>query len=296
MARRTAAHVVLVVVACAAAAAASAQSLQRLTIQSFVLSTESVHPQVDVPFRIIVTLRVRERVSAIADLNLPMLAQLELLGDERQTTSDPHGTQYREIITVVAHTAGPLAIAAATLQAVDARDGKPKQWFTNDLVLSVGTPPGRMLSGFASTAFAAARIAAMLIGVGIAIVLAILFVRRRRAASPQLVAAAAPAVPEPPALDPREAWRRQIDDALVVLRAERSRAAAVRVRAAIWHLIGASEGETLADVLRRPGSQEALLRTTLISLERSAFTHDGDLPSAVDAAVAALERYAEAFG
>ncbi|MBV8531133.1 MAG: hypothetical protein JO104_07425, partial [Candidatus Eremiobacteraeota bacterium] len=82
-------------------------------------------------------------------------------------------------------------------------------------------------------------------------------------------------------------------DALTVLRAERTRGAAVAVRAAIWRLIGASDGETLGDVLRRPESSDATMRHLLIALERSAFTYDGDLRAAIDDACAALERYAE---
>ncbi len=81
---------------------------------------------------------MRERVAQITNLNLPLLADVELLGDERQTLSGRDGTQYREAITVVAHHAGSLAIAPATLQAIDARDGKPKQWYTNGLTLYVG--------------------------------------------------------------------------------------------------------------------------------------------------------------
>ena len=39
------------------------------------------------PFHLIVTLRVRERVTRIDNLELPLLAELELLGDERETQS-----------------------------------------------------------------------------------------------------------------------------------------------------------------------------------------------------------------
>ncbi len=66
----------------------------------------------------------------------------------------------------------------------------------------------------------------------------------------------------------------------------------MRVRAAVWRTIGASEGATLADVLRRPGSDEVPLRDVLIALERSAFTYDADLSPAIEDACGALERYA----
>ena len=83
MARKLTAPLILVAVACLAAVGSGrGQTLQRLTVQSFVLSADTMQPQVDVPFHVIVTLHVRERVGEITSLQLPMLAQFELLGDE----------------------------------------------------------------------------------------------------------------------------------------------------------------------------------------------------------------------
>lgn len=275
--------------------AARGQTLQRLTVQSFVLSSDTVTPQVDAPFHLIVTLRVRERARGIANLQLPMLAQLELLGDERQTVSDSRGTQYREVVTVVAHAYGPITIAPATLQAIDARDGKSKQWYTNDLALTVGSPRARILNGLAGALLVGlAQIFTVLLWVavlGAVVIFTVVLVRRRRAAVP--ISAPVPAAPEAVAgLTEAQLRRRRIDDALVVLRAEHTRSAAVRVRSAVWRTIGAPDGETLGDVLRRPGSNEPALREVLVALERSAFTYDEDLQAAIDDACAALERYA----
>jgi hypothetical protein len=270
-----------------------------LTVESFVLSADTLQPQVDTPFHVIVTLHVRESVSEITNLQLPMLAQLDLLGDERQTVSGPRGTQYREVVTVVAHTDGRIVIAPATLQAIDAHDGKAKQWFTNDLPLSVHSSATRIVNGVAVGLFAhVARVLAALLWLALlvgAVVLTVFLLRRRApVASPPVVAVSyqqAP-IPEAPLVSEAERRRQQIRDALLVLRAERTRSAAVRVRAAIWRVIGAPEGETLGDVLRRPGCGEGTLRDLLVALERSAFTYDEDLPGAIDDACAALERYA----
>ncbi len=87
--------------------------------------------------------------------------------------------------------------------------------------------------------------------------------------------------------------RQEIEDALTVLRAEGTRVAAVRVRTAVWRMVGASEGETLADVLRRPQTNDPVQRRLLIALERSAFTYDDDLRAAINDACAALASYAE---
>ncbi|MGA7094228.1 MAG: hypothetical protein WBX23_09360, partial [Candidatus Cybelea sp.] len=137
MVRRALAGLVAALCFVAPFSVAGAQSLQRLTVESFVLSSDTAAPKIDTPFHLTVTLRVRERVARIDNLDLPILAQLELLGDERETASGPRGTLYRESITVVAHDGGALTIAPATFQAIDARDGKPKQWFTNELRLRV---------------------------------------------------------------------------------------------------------------------------------------------------------------
>jgi hypothetical protein len=275
----------------ASAGSVPAQGLARLTVLSFALASDTNAPRIDIPFHLILTLRVRERVSQIANVNLPILAELELLGDERETVSGSHGTLYRETITVVAHQTGAIAIAPATLQAIDARDGKPKEWYTNGLTLRVaGAAPHvlrdalRLLRGVALALF---WVLLWLLGIGCIVLAVVLIFRRGRR---PVVAARAPApAPRPPIIE--RSWREQAEDALVVLRAERSRSAAVAVRAAIWRMIGASDGETLGDVLRQPEAHEETMRQLLIALERSAFTYDDDLPRAIEDACSALERY-----
>jgi hypothetical protein len=268
-----------------------AQLLQRLTVQSFALAADTDKPQVDVPFHLIVVLRVRERVTAIENLELPILAELELRGDERRLESVPAGTLYRETIAVVAHHGGTIAIGPAVLQAVDARDRRPKQYSTNGLTLTVtgssAPVPGieNPLEGIAQLAF---RLSLWIGGLVCAIVVVALIFRRRPAPPPVRAALAEPA---PPVLQLRS-QRDELLDAATVLRAERTRATAVRVRMLLWRMVGASEGETLADVLQRPQAENPAMRELLRALERAAFTYDDDLSAAVDAACGSLERYA----
>jgi hypothetical protein len=268
----------------------SAQALMRLAVQSFTLSSDNARPHVDEPFHLIVALRVRQRVDRVANLELPMLADVELLGDERQTVSTPGGTQYREAITVVAHRAGAIAFAPATLQAIDARDGKPKQWYTNGVtvyVSGVSAPALRQEAGLLMQRTAAAlRLLLWLLGIAAIVAVIVALLRRR---PPRRIAVPVVAFEPPPPVIVRTR-RDQFEDALTVLRAERTRASAVAVRTAIWRMLGASEGETLGDVLRRPESSDPVMRDLLIALERSAFTYDGDLRGAIEDACAALER------
>ncbi|HVN68894.1 MAG TPA: hypothetical protein VMU38_04455 [Candidatus Binatia bacterium] len=295
MARRAAAAIAAFALA-AVAGIASAQTLARLTVESFVLAADTNAPQVDVPFHLILTLRVRERVTSVENLNLPVLAELELLGDERETTSGSRGTEYRETIAVVAHRAGAIAIGPATLEAVDARDGKAKEWSTNGLTLHVAGAAPQTLKDGASAIEAGAIVFArtLLVGFGIVavVVAAVLLLGRRPRPAPIVVPP--PVTVEAPVR--RRSPQEQAGDALVVLRAERSRPSAVAVRAAMWRMVGAGEGETLGDVLGRRDIREGTLRELLIALERSAFTYDDDLPAAIEDACGALERFIGSAG
>jgi hypothetical protein len=273
------------------ARAALGQSLQRLTVESFTLSSDAAHPQLEVPFHLIVRLRVRERVSQIENLELPILASVELLGDVRTVTADARGSLYVETIAVVAHASGALTIAPATLQAVDPRDGKAKQYYSNALTLHVVGGSLEPLQQGGSFALEALRLLGWIVlwvlGIACVLVLAAMFFLRRPSAPPPIVSKQ----PLPPSPPPPVSRRDRIADALTVLRAERTRASAVRVRSAIWQMVGASDGETLADVLQRPAAADPSTRDVLKALERAAFTYEADLPAALDDACAALERY-----
>ncbi|HVA32821.1 MAG TPA: hypothetical protein VNG31_01660 [Candidatus Baltobacteraceae bacterium] len=277
----------LVFLAAAMPAAAWPAQLQRLTVDSFTLSSDSAQPQIEVPFHLIITLHVRQNVTQIDDLELPILAELELLGDERRLETVRDGTNYRETISVVAHHTGTIAIAPATLQAIDGRDGRPKQFYSNGLKLQVvggSLEPLQSAQSFGRSAFAVlVRVLAWTAGVICTIVLLVLLFRTRAAPTPAVIA---PPAPAPVVV---RSMRHQLGDALTVLRAERSRGAAVAVRAAVWRMVGASDGETLADVLHRPQAADPTTSQLLRALERAAFTYDADLPAAIDAACVALE-------
>lgn len=258
-------------------------------MQSFALGPDTTAPRVDLPFTLVVTLRVRERVTHIDNLELPLLAELDLLGDERRLESNPAGTRYRETITVVAHRGGTLVIGSALLQAIDPRDGRAKQYATNGLTLQV-SGPAPSLGGTAHTArnlaFALLRVMLWVGGALCTIVLIVLIFRRRPAAA---VPAVDPAVTATSSLSVQA----ELADALAVLRAERTRASAVRVRALVWETLGATQGATLSDVLVHPQATQPVTRALLIALERAAFTYDADVSSAIDAASTALRNYIE---
>jgi len=279
----------LTLVAAAMPANAGAQALQRLTVQSFTLASDTARPHVDVPFHIIVTLRVRENIASIGNLELPLLASLELLGDEREVSSSPNGSTYRETITVAAHAAGTLAIAGAVLQAIDARDGRAKQYSTNGLsVTVVGVPSSGLVNVPSGTSWVWAWVWVLFWILIVAAIVAIVVAIARRSAVAD-IRTAPPIVDEAPAMPPLTVHD-QLNDALLVLRADPTRLTAIAVRGAVWRLIGADEGETLSAVLRLAPASSEPMRGLLIALERAAFTYDADLANAIADACNALER------
>jgi hypothetical protein len=273
-------------------APAFAETLARLTVTSFTLAADTPRPQVEEPFHVIITAHVRERITQLDNLNLPILAELELLGDERHWTTDGAGTTYREVITVVAHHTGTIHLSAATLDCIDARSGKPVRISSNELDLHVGGGAFEPVQTAGNALAVIGRVLVWLVfslaGIASAI-LVLVFLFRRRKSVPAPIVADPPPPPVPVAVRTRES---QLRDALLTLQAERSRPAAVRVRAAVWRIVGATDKDTLNDVLKHPQAQEPALREVLSTLERAAFTHDADFPSALDSAIAALERVA----
>lgn len=264
---------------------ARAQELPRLTVDTFTLGTDTSTPNLQQPFHLIVTVHVRERVERLDRITLPILKDLELLGDERKVVADRGGTTYRETIEVVATHTGEIRIDPATLDAIDARDGKGKRYFSNPLVLHVGG--GELESPWPGMFIAVRNAAFVAIGVGAVILLGALFFRRKPAPTPppreptQVLPRATPVARDP---------RAELRDGLTVLRAHPTRSNVLAVRHVVRRMVGASDVETLADVLHRPPVATLRVREILIALERAAFTYDADLNGAVELAIAALER------
>ncbi|MHB8433806.1 MAG: hypothetical protein ACYC8W_10795 [Candidatus Tyrphobacter sp.] len=272
---RTASAAVLAAVA--ALAPAAAQSLQRVTVTSFTLTSDVQAPRVGVPFHIIVTLRLRERVKDVRDLQLPLLAELELLGDARSVTAAQNGTLYREIVTVAGHQAGAVTIPPATYDAVDARDGRAKEYATNALALRVMGPVVRRRDWVVlAWVLVSLGVAAIVLGTALAAL-----AHRSKAVAPQPAAQAE--LPQLPA---------SLGEALTLLERDPGRMGAFRAREVVRRMVDARDGETLTDVMDRARHRRPELLEILPALERATFTHDGDLPAAVARARDALARAA----
>lgn len=251
------------------------------------MSADTARPMAEAPFHLVIDVRVAQRVTSLYGVVLPMFGPLEILGDEKQLLAGPAGSEYRETISVVSHQSGAIAIAPAYLDAIDARDGKPKRFLSNALTLHVG---GAAAASLRPLLRAVAEIAA-----GIVVVLLMAWgVLRFRRPSHTVAAPTEEAPPTTPAREAPQNDERPYATALADLTSDPTRACARRVRERIWQRMGASQYDTLADVLRRPAAHDAAVRGVLRALERAAFTHDADLQSALHDAIAVLQRITQA--
>lgn len=260
---------------------AQAEQLQRLHVRSFILTSDTQKPQLDVPFNVTLTIRLAENVPRLENVYLPSFAGPEELGDERQLSHGAGGTVYRETLRLVAHARGPLSIGSGYLDAIDARDGKPKRFISNDLHLFVGASP--VLDAWHPLRLIALAFAAMLAAVALAA--GILKIVSRMPAP----ARAAPQTVQAPALEPAPQPPHALDAALAQLRLRRDRDSVMHVRSALWRIAGAKEGQTLGDVLSRPEAGDEDLRRLLIAVERAAFIEEDRIEDAIDAVLTEQE-------
>lgn len=266
---------------------AAADPLPRLDVVSFAFTSDARSPAQEQPFHLIIDVRLRGRVTDLEGVVLPQLGTLEILGDEKHTLAAGSDTDYRETIAVVAHQGGAIHIPPAYLDAIDARDGKPKRFLSNELALNVAGPASVLAAPVARARLW--PVAGFLVGAVLIVGLAFAAFGLRKT-SPPVVASQ----PEPPA-DPALPQAVAAPDAAAIARArlasDPTRDGALAARSVLWRSVGAGDGETLADVVRRPGAHDPALRAVLRAIERAAFTDDADRPAAIDDALRALDGY-----
>ncbi len=270
------------------AVSAHADQLPRLHVTAFSMSADTAHPAAEQPFHLIIDVRVAQRVTSLYGVVLPMFGPLEILGDEKQLLSGPGGTDYRETISVISHQSGAVAVAPAYLDAVDARDGKPKRFLSNALTLHVGGAAAASLRPLTKA------VAEIVTGIVVVLLMAWGVLRFRRPSYVIAVPLQEPVPAAPPPVEPPPSDEQPYAAALADLQADPTRAGARRARERIWRHMGASLYDTLADVLRRPAAHGVAVRGVLRALERAAFTHDADLQPALDDAIAVLHRITQA--
>ena len=255
-----------------------AELLQRFHLLGFRITSDTPRPQVGVPFHVTLTVHVRERITHLQYVSLPTLSGLENLGGRHHLTNIPgDGSLYSETLTLVAHSPGPVAIGSAYLDAVDLHDGKTKRFISNNLILRViGTSPANARSMFRTV---------LLIILGLLLLAATIFAflavfrRRHRATASDPV--------QPFINSPLPTPEIGLGEALANLRARRDRSSVLHVREALRSIAGASQSETLGDLLQHAQAHDEGLRPILVAIERAAFVHDTRLQQAIDDALSA---------
>ncbi len=252
--------------------------LQRFHVLGFRVTSDTPRPQVGVPFHVTVTVHVRERITQLQYLSSPTFSGLENLGGRHSITeARGGGSIYSETLTLVAHAPGPVAIGSAYLDAVDLHDGKTKRFISNNLILNViGTAPPNPWGTIRTV---------LLIVLGLLLLAAVIFamVRRRRHQDTASDAA------QPFIDNPLPAPEIGLGEALANLRVRRDRSSVLHVREALRSIAGASQSETLGDLLQHAPVRDEDLRRMLIAIEHAAFVHDTRLQQAIDGALAADE-------
>lgn len=229
---------------------------------------------------------VREHVASLDNLVLPDLSNLQILGDERRSHADVNGTDYVEALTVVGLAPGVAHMTPAHLDAIDARNGRPTRFSSNDLTFRID-PAGGAPAAAPDWRRLAWRVLLMTAGAvaGLFVLFALIrmrygAVRESRPPAPQQVELTLPVMPPRPALE----------GALARLRTRRTRDQALASRSALRDFAGAIPGETLDALLARLDGAAPALRAALRLAERAAFVGDARLQLGIDELIAALEK------
>jgi hypothetical protein len=275
------------------AVAGAQASLRALHVRDLSMRADKTHVRVHEPFHLAIHVHVNENVAALDELVIPDVGTMQMLGDERHTTHSAGGTDVVETLTLEPALAGRFTFTPAYLDAIDARDRRPKRFSANRPVTVVVDAGAPLTEGLGNALRQLAAGVLVAIGAGIAIVALIALARRRRRRRERPVVPAPPpaAVVQPPlAAPPPSTPRDAVAAALRAYRVAPAAAALSALRAALFAAAGVTNGVTLRDALA--ATNDHGLRGALLAAERTMFgpAHVRDAASAelVDATEAWL--------
>jgi hypothetical protein len=241
----------------------AAQSLSRLHVRNFALAADRATVREGEPFHLTISAHVDEAVLELDNVTLPDLSGFESLGDERRCTASSRGSDCVEILTLDATQAGRKVLGPVTLDAVDARNGKPSRFATNTVEITVAGQSGMsdQARNLIVAILAIVALGALWWGFG----------RRtkRPAPAPAVVSAAPPTVPPPAPPDPLARYR----ELVAALDRDPTRERALAVRAELRAQAGAGREETLEDLVARVRERPAVI-TALRAIEHPSFCAD----------------------
>jgi len=236
------------------------------------LTADTLAPRAGEPFNVSLSIGLAERVERLENVYLPTFSGVDELGDERQIARTRSGTTYRETLRLVAPRAGQITVGSAYLDAIDGRDGKPKRFISNTL---------QFATNGAAAETETVPVAVLFLLLAAALVAAFVVLRFRRNDVPRTGA-----FPQQPVVRLTAPTAREIAArALQRVDAERSRAAVMEARSALWNVAGGHAGETLEDLLGRNGVAHGGMRRLLSAVECAAFIDDARLSEAIQSIV-----------
>lgn len=267
--------------------AAVAQVLQRLHVRTFTLGADRYAARAGEELHFTVAVHVDERVARIDNLALPDLSGFEVDGDERRCAPGGRGgTDCTEVLLVTSSTSGQWSIGPATLDAIDARNGRPSRFGSNRITVRILGKP--ILESDSAHDVERIALQAIVVAASAAVpILAALWLlraTRRRAPVPVAVVPPPPLAPTAPAVDP-------LDELVHRLREHPSRERVNQVRNELRRRLRAREEETLEDLLKRDSvRRNPSLADALRAVEHAAFVEDDRIVAAVGRALPPLER------
>jgi hypothetical protein len=274
-----------------ATSVAGAQTLMRLHVRSLVLSADPQRLKVGDTLRLVMRAHVDERVARLDNVTLPDLSGFMVLGDERRCVPARRGTDCIETIGLSPTVAGTRTIAPVTLDAIDAKTGRPSRFASNPVRVSVVAGANMAAPSAVSAQLGGARRVALIVALIAAAIGALVwgFARvRSRPTPPKPVPA--PVIELPASADETA----RLEDLLATLEGAPTRANVLAVRSCLRERIGARENETLVDLVKRdvvrPGDP---LSEALPQIERAAFVEDREVADAIGEALPSLRAIEE---
>lgn len=264
---------------------ARAQHLQQLTIPLLTMSVDRIHVAVGVPLHLTIHAHMRESLTHLDTITLPSLPDFETVSHETHFEPAGGGTDFTEVLTLVAKRSGDFAIPPVFIDAVNSQTGKPSRFTASDqIVLHIGpTEESRgSPAQIASIAVISLFVAFLAFRIGGALFnWAVDFVRARNSAPP----AQRLALPQR-----SETPLQRLRLAVTALRRDPGRESAEEARLALRHALGASEEETMSDIIRRLSlSDRDIVGRALRAAERAAFIDANFQRSAIDEGLPILE-------
>jgi hypothetical protein len=270
-------------------ACAQTQGLQQLSIAILTMAADHTHVVVGKPFHLTIHAHVTQRITRLDNLTLPGLADFDEVSREAHMTPAAGGTDYDEVLTLKPKHAGEIEIAPVTIDAINTQSMKPSRFSSTEQVVihavtdasqSSGPSP-EILARDAAIAVISLLVAYLTFRIGGTFFdWTVDSYRRRRTHPKQVPPVMSESYARPPVrMTPVEQFRL----AITMVKRDPSASSAETLRLALRAALGATEEETMADIVGRIALEDrSILERALRAAERAAFIDTNLRRSAIE--------------